>query len=91
VLRYDEAKTPLVRQVFELAAASCTDWEVAAQSGLAKTHVGEILTNPIYMGRLRTGEPAGNRRGSRRLSSLPSGWPCRRPANEGARGRRAGS
>jgi Resolvase, N terminal domain len=59
VIRYDEAKTPLVRQVFELAAASCTDWEVAAQTGLAKTHIGEILTNPIYMGRLRTGEPAG--------------------------------
>ena len=31
----------------------------AAATGLAKTHVGEILTNPIYAGRLRTGEPAG--------------------------------
>lgn len=27
--------------------------------GLSKTHVGEILTNPIYAGHLRTGEPAG--------------------------------
>jgi DNA invertase Pin-like site-specific DNA recombinase len=59
VLRVDEAKAPLVRQAFELAAAGCTDWEVAAQTGLAKTHVGEILTNPIYVGRLRTGELAG--------------------------------
>jgi hypothetical protein len=32
---------------------------VAAATGLAKTHVGELLTNPIYAGRLRTGEPAG--------------------------------
>ena len=44
---------------YELAAAGPTDWEVAAQTGLAKTHVAEILTNPIYAGRLRTGEPAG--------------------------------
>ena len=28
-------------------------------TGLAKTHVGELLTNPIYAGRLRTGEAAG--------------------------------
>ena len=59
VLRFDDAKVPIVRQAYELAAAGCTDWEVAAQTGLAKTHVGEILTNPVYMGRLRTGEPAG--------------------------------
>ena len=59
VLRVDGAKAPVVRQAYELAAAGCTDWEVAAQTGLAKTHVGEILTNPIYAGRLRTGEPAG--------------------------------
>lgn len=58
-LRIDEAKAPIVRRAFELGAAGCTDWEVAAQTGLAKTHVGEILTNPIYAGRLRTGEPAG--------------------------------
>jgi hypothetical protein len=48
-----------VRRACELAAAGSTDWEVAAQTGLAKTHIGEILTNPIYMGRLRTGETAG--------------------------------
>lgn len=59
VLRVDPTTAPVVRQAYELAAAGCTDWEVAAQTGLAKTHVGEILTNPIYAGRLRTGEPAG--------------------------------
>ena len=48
-----------MRQAFLLAAAGCTDWEVAAQTGLAKTHASEVLTNPIYMGRLRTGETAG--------------------------------
>ena len=59
VLRIDEPKAAIVRHAYELAAGGCTDWEVAARTGLAKTHVGEILTNPIYMGRLRTGEPAG--------------------------------
>jgi len=55
----DEPKAAIVRRAYELAAAGCTDWEVAAQTGLAETHVGEVLTNPIYMGQLRTGEPAG--------------------------------
>jgi Resolvase, N terminal domain len=59
VLRFDDEKVPVVRRAFELAAVGCTDWEVAAQTGLAKTHVGEILTNPIYIGRLRSGEAAG--------------------------------
>jgi hypothetical protein len=59
VLRIDEPKALVVGRAYELAAAGCTDWEVAAQTGLAKTHVGEVLTNPIYMGQLRTGEPAG--------------------------------
>ena len=58
-LRIDEATAPTVRQAYELAATGLTDWEVAAQTNLAKTHVGEILTNPIYAGQLRTGEPAG--------------------------------
>jgi hypothetical protein len=31
---------------------------VAVASGLKKTHVGELLTNPIYAGLLRTDEPA---------------------------------
>jgi DNA invertase Pin-like site-specific DNA recombinase len=58
-LRFDEPKAAIVGRAYELAAAGCTDWEVAAQTGLAKTHVGEVLTNPVYIGRLRTGEPAG--------------------------------
>ena len=32
---------------------------MAARTGVAKTYVGEILTNPIYAGHPRTGEPAG--------------------------------
>ena len=32
---------------------------MATQTSLAKTHVGELLTNPIYAGKLRTGEAAG--------------------------------
>ena len=59
VLRLDEPKAAIVREAYQLAAAGCTDWEVAIQTRLAKTHVGEILTNPIYMGQLRTGEAAG--------------------------------
>lgn len=42
-----------------IVAAVSNRSEVAAATGLAKTHVGELLTNPIYAGRLRTGEPAG--------------------------------
>ncbi|HVA84711.1 MAG TPA: recombinase family protein [Candidatus Saccharimonadales bacterium] len=58
-LRLDEPKAAVVREAYQLAAAGCTDWEVAAKTGLAKTHIAEILTNPVYMGQLRTGEPAG--------------------------------
>ena len=58
-LRIEEANAATVRRAYELAAVGQTDWEVAAATGLAKTHVGELLTNPIYAGRLRTGEPAG--------------------------------
>ena len=42
------------------------------QTGLAKTHVGELLTNPIYAGRLRTGE-AGGDRADRRPGALVDG------------------
>ena len=58
-LRIDEVTAPTVRHAYELAATGFTDWEVAAQVHLAKTHVGEILTNPIYAGQLRTRKPAG--------------------------------
>jgi DNA invertase Pin-like site-specific DNA recombinase len=59
VLRVDEEQGAVVRKAYQLAATGSTDWEVAMATGLAKTHVGEVLTNPIYAGRLRTGEPAG--------------------------------
>lgn len=59
VLRVDEPRAAVVRRAYELAATGRTDWEVATATGLAKTHVGEVLTNPVYMGRLRTGEAAG--------------------------------
>jgi hypothetical protein len=59
MLRIDEATAPTVRRAYELAAIGQTDWEVARQTGLAKSHVAELLTNPTYAGRLRTGEPAG--------------------------------
>ena len=59
ILRIDEATAPTVVHAYQPAAAGSTDWEVATQTGLAKTHVGEFLTNPIHAGRLRTGETAG--------------------------------
>jgi DNA invertase Pin-like site-specific DNA recombinase len=58
-LRIDETSAPMVRRAYALAATGMTDWEVARQTGLAKSHIAEILTNPIYAGRLRTGEAAG--------------------------------
>jgi DNA invertase Pin-like site-specific DNA recombinase len=54
----DEEAMALVRRVYELAAGGRTDREVAAGTGLAPTHVAEVLTNPFYAGRLRTGEPS---------------------------------
>ena len=38
--------------------AGRTDREVGKATGLAPTHVAEVLTNPFYAGRLRTGEPS---------------------------------
>ena len=37
VLRVDEAQAAVVVKAYQLAAAGSTDWEVAAQTGLAKT------------------------------------------------------
>jgi DNA invertase Pin-like site-specific DNA recombinase len=54
----DEASLAVVRRAYELAAGGRTDREVATATGLAHTHVGEVLTNPFYAGRLRTGEPS---------------------------------
>ncbi len=58
-LRIDEPKAAMVRQAYYHGATGATDWQVAAATNFKKTHVAEILTNPIYAGRLRTGEPAG--------------------------------
>jgi Resolvase, N terminal domain len=59
VLGIDESRASIVRHAYQLAATGATDGQVAGATALKKTHVGEILTNPIYAGRLRTGEPAG--------------------------------
>jgi DNA invertase Pin-like site-specific DNA recombinase len=45
----------LVRTMFSWAAEGLTDREVAARSGLKKTHVSEILTNPFHNGVLSDG------------------------------------
>jgi DNA invertase Pin-like site-specific DNA recombinase len=45
----------LVRAMFRWAAEGLTDREIAARSGLHKTHVSEIMTNAIYNGLLRDG------------------------------------
>lgn len=55
-LRVDESKAAIVRLAFSLAASGSTDQQVAVSTGLRPKHVAEILTNPIYAGRLRTGE-----------------------------------
>ncbi len=52
----DEAALAIVRRAYELAAGGRTDREVGLASGLAPTHVADVLTNPFYAGRLRTGE-----------------------------------
>ncbi len=54
----DEASLGIVRHAYELGSAGRTDREVGAATGLAPTHVAEVLTNPFYAGRLRTGEPS---------------------------------
>jgi hypothetical protein len=55
VLVEDATRMATVREVFRLAANGHTDREVAASTGLVKSHVAEILTNPIYVGSLRSG------------------------------------
>jgi DNA invertase Pin-like site-specific DNA recombinase len=54
----DDAALATVRRAYELASAGRTDREVGLATGLAPTHVAEVLTNPFYVGRLRTGEPS---------------------------------
>jgi DNA invertase Pin-like site-specific DNA recombinase len=52
------AAVDLVRSAFSAAAGGAADREVAVATGLAIDTVRGILTNPIYVGRLRDGSPA---------------------------------
>lgn len=54
----DPERTPTVVRAFELAAERLTDREVAAATGLGLYVVRGMLTSPLYVGRLRTGERA---------------------------------
>lgn len=47
-----------VRRIFELSAGGFTDQEAAAAVDLPLFTVRGVLTNPIYLGRLRDGTPA---------------------------------
>ena len=58
VLVEDDQRIAIVRRAYELAGEGWTNNEVAHAVGLRPTHVREILTNPFYAGRLRSGEPA---------------------------------
>jgi DNA invertase Pin-like site-specific DNA recombinase len=58
VLVEDEQRIAIVRRAYDLSGKGWTNNEVAQDVGLRPTHVREILTNPFYAGRLRTGEPA---------------------------------
>lgn len=54
----DHVHLPVVRRVFDLASGGATDREVALTTGLGIHTVRSVLTNPIYIGRLRDGTPA---------------------------------
>ena len=54
----DEASLAIVHRAYELASAGLSDRQVGAATDLALKHVAEVLTNPFYIGRLRTGEPS---------------------------------
>ncbi len=58
VLVVDDDRMAVVRSAFELSASGMLDREVAARVGLRLTHLREVLTNPVYRGRLHRGEPA---------------------------------
>ena len=55
----DEGLIAKVRLAYQLSADGRTDREVAIQVVLKKSHVSEILTNPVYRGRLHRGENSG--------------------------------
>ncbi|MDA8204417.1 MAG: recombinase family protein [Chloroflexi bacterium] len=58
VLVVDPERMSLVQTAFELSASGMLDREIAGRLGLKLTHLREILTNPVYRGRLHRGEPA---------------------------------
>ncbi len=58
VLVVDPERMALVRTTFELSASGMLDREIAGRVGLKLTHLREILTNPVYRGRLHRGELA---------------------------------
>jgi DNA invertase Pin-like site-specific DNA recombinase len=55
-LAIDEATIGTVTLAYQLSADGFTDRQVALRVGLKKTHVTEILTNPVYRGKLPRGE-----------------------------------
>lgn len=58
VLVVDEERMAVVREAYELSASGMLDREVANRLGLRLTHLREVLTNPVYRGRLHRGELA---------------------------------
>ncbi len=58
LLEPDPERLPIVRRIFELAAAGCTDRDVAREVDLPLFTVRGVLTSPLYVGRLRDGASA---------------------------------
>jgi hypothetical protein len=58
LLEPDPQRLAVVRRVFELAAAGLPDRAVAMSVELPLFTIRGILTSPLYVGRLRDGEPA---------------------------------
>ena len=48
----------VARSAIEKAERLVFDRKAGLATGLAPTHIAEVLTNPFYAGRLRTGEPS---------------------------------
>lgn len=58
LLEPDPELVGIVRGIFERAAATHADREIAAATGVPLHTVRGVLSSPLYIGRLRTGEPA---------------------------------
>ncbi|MEW6223237.1 MAG: recombinase family protein [Chloroflexota bacterium] len=54
----DPERLAAARRIFELAAERLTDRDVAAATGVPLHTIRGMLTSPLYVGRLRTGERA---------------------------------